>query len=117
MIKSEKCSKSKLFFFRMQFSHVSDMTSEEILDYAVLYGSNTRDLNIKSFSHLEIRDFCPDDWISIFLDLMTNVLGVENPLALKNGRTTKGKNKFFMELIFNAGLNTPSDLYHEISGL
>ena len=77
-------------FCRMQFSHVSDMTTEEILDYAVLYGNDTSHLHIKSFSHLEVRNFDETDWISIFLDLMVAFLGVENPLALRNHSTTKG---------------------------
>ena len=75
---------------RMQFAHVSDMTTDEILDYAVLYGNNTSHLHIKSFSHLQVRDFSEKDWISIFLDLMVTFLGVENPLALRNHGTTKG---------------------------
>ena len=76
--------------FRMQFSHVNDMSTEEILDYAVLHGDNTSDLSIKSFTNLEVRDFSENDWISIFLDLMVSIMEVENPLVLRNQPTTKG---------------------------
>ena len=78
----------------MQFSHVSDMTSEEILDYAVLYGNETSDLNIKSFNNMEVRDYIQDDWISIFIDLMVDILNVENPLILRTHVTTKGEHNF-----------------------
>ena len=74
----------------MQFSHVNDMSTEEILDYAVLHGDNTSDLSIKSFTNLEVRDFSENDWISIFLDLMVSIMEVENPLVLRNQPTTKG---------------------------
>lgn len=74
---------------KMQFSHVSDMTSEEILDYAVLYGNETSDLNIKSFNNMEVRDYIQDDWISIFIDLMVDILSIENPLVLRTHATTK----------------------------
>ena len=76
----------------MQFSHVSDMTSEEILDYALLYGSETSDLNIKSFNNMDVRDYIQDDWISIFIDLMVDILSIENPLVLRTHATTKGEN-------------------------
>ena len=74
----------------MQFSHVNDMSTEEILDYAVLYGNTTCDLNIKSFTNLEVRDFSENDWIAIFLDLMVFILDVENPLMLRSQPATKG---------------------------
>ena len=76
----------------MQFSHVSDMTSEEILDYAVLYGNETSNLNIKSFNNLSVRDYNQDDWISIFIDLIVYILGAENPLMLRTHVSTKGTN-------------------------
>jgi hypothetical protein len=75
----------------MQFSHVADMSTEEISDYAILYGNDISGLNIKSFCNLEIRDFDSTDWISIFLDLMVIFLGVENPLVLRNSPLTRGK--------------------------
>ena len=75
----------------MQFSHVSDMTSEEILDYAILYGNETADLNIKSFNNLIIRDYNQDDWISVFIDLMVHILGFDNPLVLRTHVSTKGR--------------------------
>merc|ERR1719273_1302371 len=74
---------------KMQFSHVNDMSTEEILDYAVLHGDNTSDLSIKSFSNLEVRDFSENDWISIFLDLMVSFMDVENPLTLRSQPATK----------------------------
>ena len=79
----------------MQFSHVNDMSTEEILDYAVLHGDNTSDLSIKSFTNLEVRDFSENDWISIFLDLMVSIMEVENPLVLRNQPTTKGIYYYF----------------------
>ena len=79
----------------MQFSHVNDMSTEEILDYAVLHGDNTSDLSIKSFTNLEVRDFSENDWISIFLDLMVSIMEVENPLVLRNQPTTKGTYYYF----------------------
>ena len=82
-------------YCRMQFSHVSDMTSEEILDYAVLYANETSDLNIKSFNNMEVRDYIQDDWISIFIDLMVDILSIENPLVLRTHATTKGENFLF----------------------
>ena len=75
---------------RMQFSHVSDMATEEIMDYAVLYGDTANDLKIKSFSHLQVRDYAEADWISIFIDLMVDIFDVENPFALRNHLNTKG---------------------------
>ena len=85
----------------MQFSHVNDMTSEEILDYAVLYGNETSDLNIKSFNNMEVRDYIQDDWISIFIDLIVDILNLENPLILRTHATTKGEKGFFL-LYFNS---------------
>ena len=76
----------------MQFSHVSDMSSEEILDYAVLYGNEASNLNIKSFNNLSVRDYNQDDWISIFIDLIVYILGAENPLMLRTHVSTKGTN-------------------------
>ena len=67
------------------------MSTEEILDYAVLHGNSTTDLSIKSFSNLEVRDFSEKDWISIFLDLMVSIMDVENPLTLRSQPATKGK--------------------------
>ena len=74
----------------MQFSHISDMDTSEMLDYGVLYGEEVSQLKVKTFTHLQIRDFSSEDWISIFLDLLTCVLGVDNPLSLRSGTTTKG---------------------------
>ena len=84
----------------MQFSHVNDMSTEEILDYAVLHGDNTSDLSIKSFTNLEVRDFSENDWISIFLDLMVSIMEVENPLVLRNQPTTKGIYYLYGSIIF-----------------
>lgn len=79
-----------LISVKMQFSHVSDMNTTEILDYAVLHGNDINELKIKSFSHLQVRDFQQSDWISIFIDLMVNLVEAENPLVLRNHPSTKG---------------------------
>ena len=76
-------------FFRMQFSHTSDMANEEILDYAILYGNEISNLTIKSFNNFIVRDFEQDEWISIFIDLMVCILDFENPLQLRNHHSTK----------------------------
>ena len=68
---------------KMQFSHVSDMSVTEVQDIAVLYGDSVQDLKIKSLSHLQVRDYHGEDWIAIFLDLMVDFMGLENPLALR----------------------------------
>lgn len=84
----------------MQFSHVSDMATEEVLDYVVLQGNEMSDLSIKSFGNLKLRDFSESDWISIFIDLMVIFLDVENPLALRTNPSTRGKH-FAQEVLLS----------------
>lgn len=74
----------------MQFSHVSDMSTEEILDYVILSGNEMNDLTVGSFNNFLIRDFNPSDWTAIFIDLMTIFLEVENPLGLRTNAATRG---------------------------
>ena len=69
---------------KIQFAFVDQISDHERTDYAVLYGDQISQLHLKSFVNFQARDFSPEDWIAIFLDLIVALTGIENPLVLRN---------------------------------
>ena len=69
---------------KMQFALVTNMPAHERTDYAILYGNDQLNLNVKSLVNFKVRDFTKEDWIAIFTDLIVAFANVENPLLLRN---------------------------------